>query len=59
MMSWSSRWWFQAKQLLVWPGQDLKGVSKMYFQARLRIMEIKALRPVFSRAVIVGGGLIG
>lgn len=41
-----------------WPGQDLKGVQGLYSKQDLETME-EATREGISRAVIVGGGLIG
>ena len=40
-----------------WPGQDLKGVQGMYSYQDLELMESNSKD--ISRAVIVGGGLIG
>lgn len=40
-----------------WPGQDLQGVQGLYHKQDLESMEAAASR--LSRAVIVGGGLIG
>lgn len=40
-----------------WPGQDLKGVQGLYSFQDLEQMEKRS--PKISRAVIVGGGLIG
>ena len=43
-----------------WPGQDLKGVQGLYSKQELEQLEIDAPdREACSRAVIVGGGLIG
>lgn len=41
-----------------WPGQDLNGVQGLYSKQDLETME-EATRDGVSRAVIVGGGLIG
>ena len=41
-----------------WPGQDLKGVQGLYSKQDLEAMEANTREGV-SRAVIVGGGLIG
>ena len=41
-----------------WPGQDLKGVQGLYSKQDLELMEANTREKV-SRAVIVGGGLIG
>ncbi|MCG9792243.1 NAD(P)/FAD-dependent oxidoreductase [Flavobacterium algicola] len=40
-----------------WPGQDLEGVTGLYFKQDLENLEKWA--PTTKRAVIVGGGLIG
>ncbi|MEQ9304632.1 MAG: FAD-dependent oxidoreductase [Marinoscillum sp.] len=40
-----------------WPGQDLKGVQGLYSLQDLELMELATKN--ISRAVIVGGGLIG
>jgi len=40
-----------------WPGQDLKGVQGMYSKQDLEMLEQNS--PNATRAVIVGGGLIG
>ncbi len=43
-----------------WPGQDLKGVQGLYSKQDLDALELHAPNnEVCSRAVIVGGGLIG
>ena len=43
-----------------WPGQDLKGVQGLYSKQDLDALEVHAPNnEVCSRAVIVGGGLIG
>ena len=43
-----------------WPGQDLKGVQGLYSKQDLDALEVHAPnKEVCSRAVIVGGGLIG
>ena len=43
-----------------WPGQDLKGVQGLYSKQDLDALELNAPnKEVCSRAVIVGGGLIG
>ncbi|MEB8327836.1 FAD/NAD(P)-binding oxidoreductase [Flavobacteriaceae bacterium KMM 6897] len=43
-----------------WPGQDLKGVQGLYSKQDLDALELHAPnKEVCSRAVIVGGGLIG
>ncbi|MFT4830665.1 MAG: NADPH-dependent 2,4-dienoyl-CoA reductase/sulfur reductase-like enzyme [Psychroserpens sp.] len=43
-----------------WPGQDLKGVQGLYSKQDLDALEMHAPnKEVCSRAVIVGGGLIG
>jgi NADPH-dependent 2,4-dienoyl-CoA reductase/sulfur reductase-like enzyme len=41
-----------------WPGQDLKGVQGLYSRQDLELMEASTQTGV-SRAIIVGGGLIG
>ncbi|OOG73149.1 NAD(P)/FAD-dependent oxidoreductase [Algoriphagus sp. A40] len=41
-----------------WPGQDLKGVQGLYSKQDLELME-QITQSGVSRAVIVGGGLIG
>ena len=41
-----------------WPGQDLKGVQGLYSKQDLELME-ESTKSEVSRAVIVGGGLIG
>ena len=40
-----------------WPGQDLKGVQGLYSKQDLEMLEENS--PTATRAVIVGGGLIG
>ena len=43
-----------------WPGQDLKGVQGLYSKQDLDTLELHARnKDVCSRAIIVGGGLIG
>lgn len=43
-----------------WPGQDLKGVQGLYSKQDLDLLELNAPnREICTRAVIVGGGLIG
>jgi NADPH-dependent 2,4-dienoyl-CoA reductase/sulfur reductase-like enzyme len=43
-----------------WPGQDLKGVQGLYSKQDLELLEANAPNnTVCTRAVIVGGGLIG